>query len=291
MSGGLTPSELPLRSGTGYVEADAPPEPVPLPLADGDLEDLSAPEVHSVARLVELKRRAGGLDDWKLRVSKLPGTDTQTLILRISTTTDALTLWAIHMMLDKRDIAPCLRWPANRSDAQAEFVTWAADLLWFTKRNPLHRAQLRGWGRLFTQTPGSAEWLETAYRVFKAMYGRRSLASYTTRALSLEDAQRQPLMTLPTSRMFAARQELQPAVFEQIRVHLLTSAMESPDKSGARTPATVAERRARLWRVHVLSGKQPAETARNWVALTGEDISRQVIARQISATEAVLKAR
>ncbi len=285
----LTPSELPWRSGAGSAEVDTSVEPVPLPLADGELEDLSAPAVHSVARLVELKRRAGALDDWKRRVSTLPGTDTQKLILRISTTSDALTLWALHVHLDKRDIPPCFRWPANRSDAQAEFISWLADLLWLAKRNPLHCAKFRGWQQLFTLPPGSGAWLEVAYRVFKAMYVRQNLSSYTTRALELDDAQRQELMMLPTSRMFAARLELQPAAFEQTRAHLLTSAMENPDKSGARTPAEVAERRARIWRTHVLSGRRPAETARNWVALTGESISRQAIARLIDTTEAVLE--
>ncbi len=291
MSSGLTTAELPWRSGAGFAEVDTSVEPVPLPLADGELEDLGAPEVHSVARLVELKRKAGALDDWKRRVSTFPSTDTQQLILRVCTTSDPLTLWAIHAALDKRDIPPCLRWPANRSDAQMEFVTWAADLLWLTKRNPQHCTKFRSWRRLFTLPPGSAAWLEVAYRVFKAMYVRQNLSSYTTRGLALDDAQRQPLMTLPTSRMFAARQELQPAAFEQTRAHLLTTAMENPDKAGVHTPAEVAERRARIWRVHILCGRQPAATARGWVSLTGETVSRQAIARLIDMTEAVLKAR
>jgi hypothetical protein len=260
-------------------------------LADGELDDLSRPEAHSIARLVERKRQAGALDDWMRRVSALPTTDTPTLIAKVSTTGDALTLWALHVHLDKRNIAPCLRWPANRCDPQAELISWQADLLWFAKRNPKHHARFKSWQRLLKLPPGSAAWLEVGYRVFKSMYERQNLSSYTTRALELDDAQRQELMMLPTSRMFAARLELQPAAFEQTRAHLLTSAMENPDKAGVHTPAEVAERRARLWRVHVLSGKQPAETARNWVALTGEGISRQAIARQIQTIEAILKAR
>lgn len=292
MSDGLmTPSELPWRSGAGYVEADTPTEPASVLLGDGDLEDLSAPEVHSVARLVELKRKAGALDDWKRRVSTFPGMDTQTLILRVSTTSDPLTAWAIHAALDKRDIPPCLRWPANRSNAQMEFVTWAADLLWLTKRNPQHPTLFKSWRRLFTLPPGSGAWLETAFRIYTAFAVRQNLSAYSARALGLDDAHRQQLMMMPTSRMFAARQELQPAAFEQTRVHLLTSAMRHPDRAGVHKPAEVAERRARIWRTHVLCGRQPAATARGWVALTGESISRQVIARQIDTIEAVLKTR
>lgn len=291
MSGGLTPSELPWRSGAGFAEVDTSVEPVPLPLADGEFDDLSAPAVHSVARLIERKRQAGTLDSWKRSVSTLPSTDTQTLILRVSTTTDPLTLWALHVHLDKRNIAPCLRWPANRSDAQTEFVTWTADVLWFAKRNPQHPTLFKGWRRLFTQTPGSAEWLETAFRVYTAFAARQNVSSHSAKGLALDHAQRQTLMTLPTSRMVAARQELQPAAFEQTRVHLLTSAMENPDKAGRHTPAEVAGRRARLWRVHILCGRQPAATARGWVSLTGEPLARQVIARQIQTIEAVLKAR
>lgn len=290
MSSRLT-TKKPLRDGAGFAEVDTLVEPASVLLVGGEFDDLSAPEVHSIAHLVSLKRKAGALDDWKRRVSTFPGTDTQTLIIKLSTTSDTLSLWAIHVTLDKRDIPPCLRWPANRGDRQAEFVTWAADVLWLTKHNPQHRTKFRGWQRLFTQTPGSAEWLETAFRIYTAFAARQNLSAYSARGLALDDAQRQPLMMLPTSRMYAARQELQPAAFEQTRAHLLTTAMESPDKSGVHTPAEVAERRARIWRTHVLSGRRPAETARNWVALTGESISRQAIARLIDTTETVLKAR
>lgn len=291
MSSGLTPSDLPWRSEAGYVEADASTEPASVLLEHGEFDDLGAPIVESVARLVERKRRAGALDNWKRSVSTLPGTDTQTLIVKVNTTTDALTLWAIHITLDKRNIAPCLRWPANRGDRQAEFVTWAADVLWFAKRNPRHCTKFQSWQRLFTQTPGSAEWLETAFRAYTAFVARQNVSSHSAKGLALNYVQRHDLMMLPTSRMVSARLELQPAAFEQTRAHLLTHAEANPDKAGVHTPAAVAERRARLWRVHVLSGKQPAETARNWHALTGEDISRQAIARQIDTTEAVLKAR
>jgi hypothetical protein len=291
MSGGLTLSELPWRSGAGLAEVDTSVEPASVLLADSELDDLTTPIVESVARLVERKRQAGVLDDWTRRVSALPTTDTPTLIVKVSTTSDPLTLWAIHVALDKRNIAPCLRWPANRSEPQMEFVSWLADLMWLVKRNPLHCAKFKGWQRLFTLPPGSGAWLEVAYRVFKAMYVRQNLSSYTTRGLALADAQRQDLMMLPTSRMYAARLELQPAAFEQTRAHLLTHAEANPDKAGVHSPAAVAERRARLWRVHVLSGRQPAATARGWLALTGESISRQAIARQIVTTEAILKAR
>lgn len=284
------PSELSWCAGAGYVDADVATTPVP-ETPHEELEDISPPAIiiDSIARLVERKQSSGELDRWKLNISNLPVLETQTLILRVGTTGDPLTLWALHVNLDKRDIAPCLRWPGNLETPQMHLVTWLADLLWLAKRNRGHLAKFRSWQRLMQDEPGSALWLARAHRIFIAMYGRQNVSAYTARGLALSPEQRHALMTLPTSRMVAVRLGLRAEAFAETREVLLTHSMAHPDKSGAHTPDSIANRRARLWRVHVLLGKRPAETARNWAALTGETATRQVIARQLDTIEAVLK--
>ncbi len=285
------PSEPEWRAGAGNIETNADLEPAGTPTHE-ELEDLSPPPalpVDSIAYLVARKRTSGDLEHWQRLIAAMPANDTQTLINRVGTATDALTLWALHVQLDKRGIAPCLRWPGNLETPQMQFVSWVADLLWFTKRNSNHRAKFRNWQRLLNTAPASAQWLESAYRIFIAMYGRQNVSSYTARGLALTPEHRQHLMTLPTSRMVSVRQMLRSESFAQTREELLTHAMANPDKSGTHTPDSIANRRARLWRVHVLLGKRSAETARNWAALTGETATRQVIARQLDTIEAVLK--
>lgn len=289
--------DLPWRGGAGCIDAYAEPAPS-RELSDEELnvlEDLSASPpiivIHSIPHLLALKNASPDqVDRWKRSIATLPGTDTQTLILKVSTATDPMTLWALHVHLDKRGVAPCLRWPANATAPQMRFTTWLADMHWFAKRHRAHTAKFQSWQRLMQDEPGSPQWHERAYRAFTAMYGSQNVSSYTARGLALSLDHRQPLMMLPTSRMVTSRLELQPAAFADTRQRLLSHAMASPDKSGAHSPATVANRRAQLWRVHVLSGKRPAETARNWALVTGESTARQVIARHLTTIETVLAA-
>lgn len=291
------PPDLPWRLGTA-VRPDDEPSPLEREPLPGELDDLdesrpaprARPEgVHSIARLIAEKNASRDLDRFKMGVLALKTTDTQTLILKIATCSDPLMLWAIHATLDGRGIAPALRWPANTSTEQMKFIGWLADLRWFAKRNPDHRPKFRGWVRLLTETPGSPAWLEMTYWIFTAMYGRQNVTSRTARGLALTHDQRQHLMMLPTSRMVTARLELQPTAFAETRQRLLSHAVESPDKSGTRTPEAIANRRAGLWRTHLLSEGGPTTTAENWRLLTGETVSRQAISRHLEAIKTALK--
>jgi hypothetical protein len=288
----LTPSKNTWHDGSSCVQPDSEIIPV-VELSQAEWETLSPPviKIDSLACLTERKKASNEYARWREKVAQLSSIDTRTLILKVGTAQDPLTLWFMHVELDQRNIAPCLRWPANWESPQMEMISWMADLLWFVKRNPHHRAKFRAWQRLLREVPASDQWLETAYRIFIAMYMRQNVSSYTARGLALEHVQRYDLMMLPTSRMRTARLELQPSAFEQTRAKLLTYAFDHPDKSGVHKPDTLAKRRASLWRVHVLSGKNAAETARSWAALTGEGTSRQVVARQIATIEAILKER
>lgn len=278
---------------------EAPPGPAPACPDDIPFDDtpgaLKRPPaaclkgVHSIARLTAEKAASGDLARFKTALLALRTTRTDQLILRIATTADPLMLWALHGTLDKRDIAPCLRWPKNNSTPQMEFITWLADVLWLTRRNPAHRAKFKSWRRLFTEAPDSAEWRKKAYWIFAGMYDRQNLSSYGARGLALTPDQRQPLMLFPTAAMVKARLDLQPARAAETRERLYSFSIEHPDKSGERTPEAIAGRREGLWRAFILSGKSIAATAENWQLTTGQPLTRQAALKQVSTIKDILK--
>lgn len=253
-----------------------------------DLDDLAPDPVHSIPHLFAEIRASRDLDLFKRKVQALHAKETRTLILQIAVTPDPAMLWALHVTLDKRNIQPCLRWPANNSTEQMTFVTWASDLAWFQRRNPGHVPKSKSCKRLYKEAVGGGAWHETVYWMFMKTVGRRSLSLATSRALAMTLQQRQELMMCPTTAMVKKRRELDPSRFEERRQILYDLAIAHPDKSGTTTPEAVAVRRAQLWRVYVLSGKSPTLTAQNWELLTGEVISRQAISKQISAVKIAL---
>jgi hypothetical protein len=222
-------------------------------------------------------------------VHRIKKTETMPLIIRIATTADPVILWALHLELDRRDVLPCLRWPARDDTTQHEFVTWLADMLWLARRHPTHEPQFRGWRDLFGRPPGSNEWHAAMARQYFHAARHRSLAYWCANGLGLSDEQRQNLMMLPTATMCAARRVLHPEAFAQVGFALLSHAMAKPDRSGQHKPDDVANRRGDMFRTWVLSGKSPTLTAANWKILTGQHLSRQVISRQMEATLAVIE--
>ena len=242
----------------------------------------------SITVLVAERRHQEGLQRFHDGVRALPTTSTQTLVLRLSITSDPLMLWAQHLELDRRGIPPCLRWPANESTLQHEFITWLADVLWFAKRNPAHVPRFRGWKGLFANPPTSAAWHAAATRQFLFVSSRYSVAHWCANGMGLSESQRGDLMTMPTRAMAAERRQLARAPFATIHERLLSHAMRRPDRSGRRTPDEVATRRAHLLRAFTLSGRSAATTATNWRLLTGETMTRQAVAKQVTAALDVL---
>jgi hypothetical protein len=127
-----------------------------------------------------------------------------------------------------------------------------------------------------------------AFWLFDGMSGR-SLAYITAKALGLSDDHRQDLLTVPTQPMVAARREIEPAKFEAVKSCLLGHALVHRDKSGLHTPTDIANRRASLFRVHVLSGKRAPVTAKNWQTLSGETIARQTVSKHLDTILAALR--
>lgn len=248
-------------------------------------------DVRSISQLIAERSYRGDLARLAATIRALPATGTQTLVLRLATTADALALWAMHLELARRDIPPAQRWPANQESAQAEFITWLADLHWIAMRYPGHEPRFRGWRGVFTHPPASPAWHATAHRQYLFVRPRYSVAHWCAKGLALTEPQRRDLLAMPTNAMQADRRPLRPEQFAAIRERLLNHAVAHPDRSGMRTPEAIANRRARLWRVFVLAGRDHTATAKHWRNLTGETLSRQAIAKQISAVADVLRDR
>ena len=247
--------------------------------------------IDSFARLVANKTASGGLSGFKAKARAMPDQSTQSLIASIATTSDALTLWAIHLQLEKRSIAPAQRWPGNTGTDQMLFVTWCADLSWFIKHHPTHKPRFKNWQHLFRLKPCGAAWLEKCYWLFSqtsTTHGR-STAYKTSRALALTDSQRLDLVTVPTRAMVKDRAVLGSENLESIRARLMRFACLHPDKAGIHTPTEVSNQRTALYLVHALSGKHAPTTARNWQALTGKAITRQTVNDRLSALDHALK--
>lgn len=244
----------------------------------------------SVTMLAAEKSQQAGLERFREAVRGLPSASTQTLILRLSTASDALLMWAMHLELSRRNVPPCLRWPANDSNAQAEFITWLADIHWFANRHPLHQAQTRGWRDLLKQPPATARWHAHACRQYghaEMRRGQRSLSHWCAHGMALTNAQRQELMTLPTKQMHAARGAIRGEHVGALELALSDHAVAHPDRSGKRQPDAIATRRGLMFRVHVLAGKSITTTASYWTLLTGEQVSRQAIAKQLAIIDTI----
>ncbi|MEJ6005091.1 hypothetical protein WG899_06005 [Paucibacter sp. AS339] len=251
-----------------------------------------APIILSVFQLrLQLASSTSAIADFKRRTATLETDDTQTLVLRVGTTTDPLVLWAIHLELDRRDVPPCIRWPTNDGDGgQLEFITFLADLHWLCKRSPSHRPKFKGWSGAFKHSPDSQEWHLAAHRQYAWIMRRGlGLSHQCAKGLALVDEQRLDLMTLPTTAMQAERRKLQPGPFERTRVVLQSNALLKPDRSGRVLPRDSAERRAKLWRVYLLSGRRQTVTAVNWSLLTGECVTRQALMKTVQTVASILR--
>jgi hypothetical protein len=215
-------------------------------------------------------------------ISGIPGSDTETLVARIGTSTDPIVLWALHLHLDRRGVPPCIRWPANIATPQAEFITLLADLLWLCRRLPsTHRPAFRGWRNLWKEQPGSPAWHQHALRQYLFVAQRGSIGHWCATGLALSDAQRADLMMLPTAAMRATRTALHPSRVAAVERQLVDLAEMKPDRAREHSPHAVAVRRLRLWRVWVLSDRSPTRTAESWHLLTGERLSRQRVSALI----------
>jgi len=245
--------------------------------------------VNSISSLIAARRGTPEGARLRSRIGALPNIDTRSLIVRLHTTDDPLLTWAIHLVLDGRDVPPAFRWPANERDEQALYVTWSADLYWFCRRHLDHQARFRTWQGLFRKVPGSPEWHARAYRHFVFVQPRYSIAHWCSKGLDLTEQHRAMLMTMPTNAMRADRRGLDSERFAETHRLLVESAVQRPDKSGQRTPHDIAGRRVAMWRTFILACRNYTVANEQWTRITREQLTRQAFTKQVNATAEVLR--
>lgn len=225
-------------------------------------------------------------------IASIAGQPARVLVLRIATTDDPLVLWALHLRLDRLNVPPCQRWPANCGSDQAEFITALADLLWLHRRMPDgHRPTYRGWRDLLVQTPACSDWHEHALRQYLYAARRGAAGRYSAEGLGLNEAQRAETMMMPTARMNSARECLRPTATADAERALLGHAMEHPDRAGKHQPHDIATRHLLLWRCWLLAGESPGRAAAQWATLTGETLTRQRVAAIAQRADNIIRPR
>jgi hypothetical protein len=242
-------------------------------------EHPSSDVIKSIPQLLtERKMSAAAWSFFQAAASDIPEQDSLTLVARIATTTDPLLLWLIHEELDRRDLPPAFRWPANGRSVQAEFVTWLADILWFTRRKPHHRPAYKNWQRWFGNV--SDAWHASLLRAYSFAFKRGSGATYFAKGLALTERERQELMTIKTAGQIARLRPLKKQGREY-RQALLDHATAKPDRAGVKTPEEVAKRRYAIWKLYILADESETSAARQYCKLYGETIARQNLGRQV----------
>lgn len=242
---------------------------------------ISKPEalaLECIRSIPALERARGGAS----MVASISESDTLTLITRIESTSDSLVLWAIHLELDRRGIAPIFRYPANVSTPQHEFIGWLADVRWIARRNPLHKPSYKAWQSLLR--PISDAWHESAFRVFSFAYQRGYGATYYTKGFALSDAERRDLMTIKSTRQIARMRALKQS--SEMHAAITRYATANANRSGDRQPGDISRRRYLIWRTYVLADRSETIAARLYSQLYGDEITRQSLGKQITAVAA-----
>jgi hypothetical protein len=236
--------------------------------------------VRSVPDLVAARKSSGQADAFVEAVQSLRAQDTRALRQRLATVEDSLLLWVLHLELDKRGVPPCLRGPRRDESPQLLFVTWLADVYHLAKRNPAHRPYYTRWRGLFENAVASDRWHSVAIWVYRAGH---AVGHYHAKGLGLSDADRQPLVTMPTDPMRRNAETLKrlPAIRDRLWLH----ASQHRDRSGTYTTDQIADRRVELLRVFLLAGRSLTRACDYYRLLWGKSLSRQALTRQLEAIE------
>lgn len=257
------------------LDLSTPPEE-----ADGERESSRRESICSLPGLIAAREAHTAL--WRAfqaSTAALTAADTATLIARIETTSDPLMLWEIHLELDRRNIPPVFRYPRNHNTEQMRFVTWLADVYWYTRR-VRHESRFRSWRRLFA--PVGESWHENAKNVFEFGWKRHQNASYYAKGLALTDEHRLDLMTIKTSKQIARQRQLKQSA--EMHCAIVSHATANAGRlSKERRPNQTARDRYLIWKTYLLADQSPTITARMYEAIYGEPMTRQKVQKQIAA--------
>lgn len=238
-------------------------------------------DITSVPNLLRQCDARGEREAFRRIVDGMAGSTTRHLLHRVATVEDPLTFWALQLLLDARDIPPCLRLPKRDESDQLLFLTWLADVAWFVKRNPLHRTFHKRWQNLLWYDRKTERWHQVAIWVYRQ--GRSCPSYFHSKGLGLSDDQRQPMMTLLSQSMKAHRRILQrlPELGDQI----LLRCLQHPDRSGRFSAEDVRDRRVKVLQVFMLAGRNKTLASDFYRKATGEQLSRQALTRHLEAIE------
>lgn len=207
-------------------------------------------------------------------LAQIKGRETLDLINSVKTTEKPLYLWEYHRELEARGIPPILRGNGDHScGLEGELVNLCADIAWLQKQYP-HQTVLnvfRGWLSVLKSEVDTPKWHQHMQRQFRWLYPRGGMSRWLAQGLDLSDDQRRDLVCAPTTQLKVERYALHGDKFLDLERFLAKHA--DAKRTGGRTKEQVGERRARLWRLHVLTGKSATTTARFW-NLIGYDSER-----------------
>ena len=214
-------------------------------------------------------------------VANMEDSTTRHLLQRVATVEDPLTFWALQLLLDARDIPPCLRLPKRDESDQLLFLTWLADVAWFVKRNPRHQTFYGRWQGLLRNGRRTEKWHKVAIWVYRA--GHQGPSHYHSKGIGLSDVQRQPMMTMLSNASRSHRRILHrlPELGDQI----LLRCLENPDRAGRFSAEDVRDRRVKILQVFMLAGRNKTLAADYYRKATGQQLSRQALTRQLEAIE------
>jgi len=232
--------------------------------------------------LTERKTNAAAWTFFQAVATDIPEQESTTLVARIATATDPLVLWLIHEELGRREVPPAFRWPMNQESPQTEFITWLADIHWFTRRKTAHKAAYKNWQRWFGNV--SDAWHASTMRAYSFAFRRGSGAAYFAKGLTLTEKDRQDLMTMKTKGQIARLRPLRKSGQEYRRA-ILDHAIAKPDRSGIKPPVEVAKRRYAIWKLYVLADESETSAARHYHKLYGEAIARQNLGKQVQIAQ------
>ena len=224
------------------------------------------------------------LERFSARVAALVARSSLDLRASVETCTDPALLWELHMELTRRGVPPVLRGPRPwHLGTPGRLIEFAADLAWLMATDPGHHGRY-GLARSILKTRwGSDGWWPLVLRQF----GRSGNVRGLVLALGLSDAQRLHLRTLQTVARARLFERLHGDGFGQLVGAIEDALRAAPDLSGRTDPRATAIRRAQLWRVHRLLGEGPAGTAYSWAKLSGEELTRWQVAKQLAAVKDV----
>ena len=213
---------------------------------------------------------------------------TPDLLSALETQSDPAMLWPIHRELHRRGIPPILRGPRHQLGIQGDFIDFASDVLWLQLKwsgdiQPKYKLAKS----IFKCLSETAAWWGLLHAQF-ARNGTRNARGLTI-AFRLHDYHRHDLRLIQTLPVRLKFFDLHGHRFGELFDALMTSITERPDKSRKTSPRVAASRRARILRIHLLTGQSYATTAALWLLISGEARSRQAIRHQVEMAAPIAK--